>query len=182
MDLRSRSDLGQLAKGRAPSGAGTLGSVESGPPRLTIVRRRSSVESVGTSRGEGPEMAGVLVIDDEQDVLLLCRLNLPHAGFEVRVADSGERGLAEAIEYTPDAVVLDLMMPGMDGFEVLRRLRKDERTREVPVLVLTVKTAREDRLRCDALGVNTYLTKPFSPPDLARHLAALIEASASRER
>lgn len=126
-------------------------------------------------------MARVLVIDDEQDMLLLCRLNLPHAGLEVREADSGKRGLAEAIENTPDAVVLDLLMPGIDGFEVLRRLRDDERTREVPVVVLTAKTGREDRLRCDALGANVYLTKPFSPEDLAGHLTALIEASASSE-
>jgi CheY-like chemotaxis protein len=120
-------------------------------------------------------MGSVLVIDDEKDMLLLCRLNLGHAGMEVREAGSGAGGLASALEDTPDAVVLDLMMPEMDGYEVLRRLREDQRTCDVPVVIVTAKTGEADRRRCDELGADAFLTKPFVPDDLTQKLDALIE-------
>lgn len=122
-------------------------------------------------------MARVLVIDDEPDVLLLCRVNLQHAGHDVLEALDGERGLRQAMEGHPDAIVLDLMLPTLDGYGVLATLREDERTREIPVLVLTAKAQREDRVRCWEEGASEYMTKPFSPAALSSALAELIRMS-----
>ena len=122
-------------------------------------------------------MARVLVIDDEPDVLLLCRVNLQHVGHDVFEASDGERGLHLAVTELPDAVVLDLMLPLMDGYDVLSALRADERTKDVPVLVLTAKAQREDRVRCWEQGASEYMTKPFSPAALATTLAHLMTMS-----
>jgi DNA-binding response OmpR family regulator len=122
-------------------------------------------------------MSRVLVIDDEPDVLLLCRVNLQHAGHEVLEAPDGERGLAVALDETPDAVVLDLMLPGLDGYGVLTALREHTETRDIPVLVLTAKAQREDRVRCWEQGASEYMTKPFSPAALSSALEQLMEMS-----
>ncbi len=108
-------------------------------------------------------MTRVLVIDDEPDVLLLCRLNLEHAGHEVLQALGGQAGLRLAREQHPDAIVLDLMMPMMDGHAVLAALQEDERTRDVPVVVLTAKVRLEDRVRSWRDGASDFVTKPFRP-------------------
>ncbi len=120
-------------------------------------------------------MARILVVDDEPDVLLLCRVNLQHAGHEVLEASDGEQGLALAISHVPDAIVLDLMLPLMDGYGVLCHLLEDERTRDIPVLVLTAKAQREDRVRCWEEGASEYMTKPFSPAALSAALSQLIQ-------
>lgn len=122
-------------------------------------------------------MARVLVIDDEPDVLLLCRVNLQHAGHHVLEASDGERGVAIAVAETPDAIVLDLMLPAMDGYEVLAALQADDRTRAIPVLVLTAKAQREDRVRCWEEGASEYMTKPFSPAVLSSTLEQLLALS-----
>jgi len=109
-------------------------------------------------------MARVLVIDDEPDVLLLCRINLAHAGHEVLEALDGETGLKLARESQPDVIVLDLMMPAMDGYQILRALWDDESTRALPVIVLTAKAQVEDQIRSRQDGAVEFLTKPF-PPD-----------------
>lgn len=92
----------------------------------------------------------------------------------VSCAGSGHDGLQAAFDQTPDVVVLDGMMPQLDGFEVLRRLREDERTRDVPVVVLTAKTSQEDRDQCYALGADAFMTKPFDPDELMRKLDSLL--------
>jgi two-component system, OmpR family, phosphate regulon response regulator PhoB len=120
-------------------------------------------------------MSQILVIDDEPDVLLLCRVNLQHAGHLVLEASDGEQGLALATSDVPDAIVLDLMLPLMDGYGVLSHLLADERTRDIPVLVLTAKAQREDRVRCWEQGASEYMTKPFSPAALSAALTQLIE-------
>jgi DNA-binding response OmpR family regulator len=119
-------------------------------------------------------MAQILVVDDEPDVLLLCRVNLQHAGHDVIEASDGEQGLALALSEQPDAIVLDLMLPLMDGYGVLDRLQADERTRTTPVLVLTAKAQREDRVRCWEQGASEYMTKPFSPAALSAALTELL--------
>ncbi len=111
-------------------------------------------------------MRRVLVIDDEADVRLLYRVNLRHAGHEVLEAVDGEMGIELAFEHLPDALVLDLMLPNVDGFEVLRTLRADRRTRELPVLVLTANARLDDRRRCFELGADEVITKPFVPDAL----------------
>ena len=122
-------------------------------------------------------MARVLVIDDEPDVLLLCRVNLQHAGHDVLEAGDGEQGVALAVNELPDAIVLDLMLPAMDGYGVLAALKSDDRTREIPVMVLTAKAQREDRVRCWEEGASEYMTKPFSPTVLSSVLEQLLEMS-----
>lgn len=123
-------------------------------------------------------MARVLVIDDEPDVLLLCRVNLSHAGHEVLEAPDGARGVELARSEHPDAVILDLMMPGLDGVDVLGMLADDETTRDIPVMMLSAKTQRADRERCREAGAIVYVTKPFSPLELA----ALVETLARLTR
>ena len=130
-------------------------------------------------------MGRVLVIDDEPDVLLLCRVNLQHAGHEVFEAEDGEHGIADAVTHRPDAIVLDLMLPNQDGYQVLRELRADERTRDVPVLVLTAKVQMEDHRRSLELGADAFLTKPFSPEvlcDAVKEVLALGEEERNARR
>jgi DNA-binding response OmpR family regulator len=123
-------------------------------------------------------MGRVLVIDDEPDVLLLCRVNLEHAGHQVLEALDGEHGLADAIAERPDAVVLDLMLPTVDGYDVLQSLRRDERTNDVPVVVLTARAQIEDKRRCLMLGADEFVTKPFLPETLAEALDRVLTLDA----
>jgi CheY-like chemotaxis protein len=108
----------------------------------------------------------VLVVDDEPDVLLLCRLNLEQRGHEVLEAPNGQAAIELARQHAPDVVILDLMLPGIDGYQVLETLRADPKTADVRVLVLTAKSLRADRERSHDLGAAAFLTKPFLPDDL----------------
>ncbi|MEO8477001.1 MAG: response regulator [Actinomycetota bacterium] len=119
-------------------------------------------------------MPRVLVIDDEPDVLMLCRVNLRHEGHEVLEALDGETGVALAVENPPDAVVLDLLLPAMDGFEVLTRLRGTEMTTDVPIVVLTAKAQIEDQRLAFESGADVFLSKPFVPEELAQIVGALL--------
>ena len=127
----------------------------------------------------------VLVIDDEPDVLMLCRVNLELAGHEVVEASNGEDGLELALAQRPDAVVLDVMLPKLDGISVLETLAGNEQTRDVPVILLTAKTQLKDRRAAWRAGCTEYLTKPFSPVDLvkvAEHAAGMSAAERSDRR
>jgi CheY-like chemotaxis protein len=119
-------------------------------------------------------MGRVLVVDDEPDVLLLCRLNLQQRGHELLEASEGGRGLELARERHPDVIVLDLMMPGMDGYQVLEALQRDDATSGIPVLVLTAKSLRADRERSHGLGAVAFLTKPFLPSELCEMVDSLV--------
>jgi CheY-like chemotaxis protein len=119
-------------------------------------------------------MARVLVIDDEPDVRWVVRLSLERAGHEVIMADDGLRGVAMAQRQHPDAIVLDLMMPVMDGYGVLDALAQDERTQQVPVLVLTAKALPEEQNRVTEAGAVRFMTKPFEPEDLTAALDGIL--------
>ena len=119
-------------------------------------------------------MARVLVVDDEPDVLLLCRLNLEQRGHEVLEAPNGDSALELARSGSPDLVVLDLMLPGIDGYQVLQALRAGEETSGVPVLVLTAKSLQADRERSRQLGASAFLTKPFLPDELCDLVDAVL--------
>jgi len=119
-------------------------------------------------------MDRVLIIDDEPDVLLLCRLNLQQHGREIFEASDGSRALELARELHPDLIVLDLMLPGMNGYEVLETLKRDAATSDIPVLVLTAKSLRADRERSHELGASGFLTKPFLPSELCEMVDSLI--------
>jgi DNA-binding response OmpR family regulator len=121
-------------------------------------------------------LARILVIDDEAPIRLLCRVNLEAAGMEVREAEDGVVGLAAAQEDRPDAILLDVMMPGMDGWQVLEGLLEDERTREIPIVFLTARAELRDQARGLELGGVDYVTKPFNPVDLAPLVEDLLES------
>jgi CheY-like chemotaxis protein len=121
-------------------------------------------------------MARVLVIDDEADVRWLLRLSLERIGHEVLLAEDGLRGVAMAQRQKPDVIVLDLMMPVMDGYGVLDALAKDDRTSHVPVLVLTAKAIPSEEERVTQAGARRFLEKPFDPNDLAGELERLLAA------
>ena len=120
-------------------------------------------------------MPRILVIDDEAPIRLLCRVNLEAAGMEVREAEDGVVGLAAARDERPDAILLDVMMPGMDGWQVLEGLLEDERTQEIPIVFLTARAELKDQARGLELGGVDYVTKPFNPVDLAPLVEDLLE-------
>ncbi len=105
----------------------------------------------------------ILIIEDEQDIIELVSHNLEREGFTVLAASSGETGLARARADAPDLVLLDLMLPGIDGLEVCRRLKAEENTRRIPVIMLTARDEDVDIVTGLELGAADYVTKPFSP-------------------
>jgi DNA-binding response OmpR family regulator len=119
----------------------------------------------------------VLVIEDEKEIRDLIRYNLERAGFRVAAVGDGEEGLKRLFASRPDAVVLDLMLPGRSGLEVLREVRAETSTRDLPVLVLTARAAEMDKLLGFEHGADDYLTKPFSPRELIARLQALLRRS-----
>jgi DNA-binding response OmpR family regulator len=116
--------------------------------------------------------ATVLVIDDEADLFEMVRYSLEREGFDVLGAPDGEAGFALAVERRPDVIVLDRMMPGPDGTEVCRRLRRERRTADVPVILLTARSGEEERVRGLDAGADDYVTKPFSPRELVARIRA----------
>jgi DNA-binding response OmpR family regulator len=129
-------------------------------------------------------MARVLVIDDEAPIRLLCRVNLEAAGIEVSEAEDGRAGLEVARANPPDVILLDVMMPGMDGWQVFTELLNDERTAAVPIVFLTARAELRDQARGLELGGVDYVTKPFNPLELApliEDLLARIERGEAEE-
>jgi CheY-like chemotaxis protein len=110
----------------------------------------------------------ILIIDDEDDIREVAAMSLETvAGWEVMVANSGAQGLTRAAMYKPDAILLDVMMPGMDGPTTFRELRKNPATAKIPVLFLTAKVQAADRARFSDLGIQAVLVKPFDPLTLS---------------
>jgi two-component system phosphate regulon response regulator PhoB len=116
----------------------------------------------------------ILVVDDEEDILELLDYNLSRHGYAVSRAASGEAALEEVRANPPHLVILDLMLPGMDGLEVCRILKKDERTAGVPVLMLTARGEEADIVTGLELGADDYVTKPFSPRVLLARVKAVL--------
>jgi DNA-binding response OmpR family regulator len=127
-------------------------------------------------------MAKVLVIDDEAPIRLLCRVNLEAEKMAVLEAEEGASGLELARTERPDVILLDVMMPGMDGWEVLQRLLDDEETSEIPIVFLTARAELRDRARGLDLGGVDYVTKPFNPIELAPLVRSVLERVARGER
>jgi CheY-like chemotaxis protein len=117
----------------------------------------------------------ILIIDDEDDIREVAALSLETvAGWEVVTASSGAQGLARAIEHQPEAILLDVMMPGMDGPTTFRELRKNPATARIPVLLLTAKVQSNDQRRFADLGVDAVLFKPFDPLTLSTQIAGVL--------
>jgi len=119
-------------------------------------------------------MSRVLVIDDETVVGTILRYAFEAEGHETVTADGGRAGIQIAHTEHPDAIVLDLMMPAVNGYDVLEVLRDEDDTREVPILVLTAVTTRREKERCLSEGADMVMTKPFDPQDVAKAVDALL--------
>lgn len=116
----------------------------------------------------------ILAVDDDPDILTLVRYNLEKEGFKVATAESGEEALEKTRKNKPDLLILDLMMPGVDGLEVCRILKSDSATRNIPVMMLTAKGEETDIVVGLELGADDYLAKPFSPKVLTARVRALL--------
>src|SRR5437016_7482396 len=121
--------------------------------------------------------ATVLVIDDEKDLLELVRYNLEKEHLDVITANDGQSGLEIGLKHKPDLVLLDLMMPGMNGLEVCKQLRSDARTSRVPIIMLTAKAAETDKIVGLEMGADDYITKPFSVRELLARVRAVLRRS-----
>ena len=124
-------------------------------------------------------MSRVLVIDDETVVGTILRYAFEVKGHETVVADGGRSGIDLARSEHPDAIVLDLMMPSINGYDVLGVLRDDEATKQVPILVLTAVTMLRERDRCLSEGADMFMTKPFDPRDVATAVDALLTSESA---
>ena len=116
----------------------------------------------------------ILIIDDDVDTLRLVGLMLQRQGYEIVAASNGSQGLAKALEEHPDLILLDVMMPDLDGYEVTRRLRKNPTTVAIPIMMFTAKTQLDDKVAGFEVGADDYLTKPTHPTELQSHVKALL--------
>ena len=123
---------------------------------------------------EEPAGESVLVVDDDPFIARLLEIELRAAGYEVRVAGDGVQALEAAQERCPDLVLADVMMPNMDGFELTRRLRMDERTTGAKVILLTARGMSADRLEGFAVGADDYVIKPFDTPELLARIGEVL--------
>ncbi len=124
------------------------------------------------------ESRRILVVEDDPKTSAAIEMYLRHAGYRTQLARSGPEGLARAREQTPDLLVLDLMLPGLDGIEVCRRLRAES---TLPIIMLTARSTEDDRLRGLDLGADDYLSKPFSPRELVARVRAVLRRVAAAE-
>ena len=118
----------------------------------------------------------ILVVDDERHIVRLVEVNLTRAGYEILTAYDGVEALEKVKADKPDMIVLDVMMPRMDGFEVLKRLQADAGTQDIPVIMLTAKAQDADIFRGWSSGVSSYLTKPFNPRELLTFVERIFQS------
>ena len=117
----------------------------------------------------------ILVVDDEPDAIELIRFNLKASGYEVLTAEDGEEALAKARKFSPDMILLDVMLPEIDGLEVCKILRRDPATASLPIIMLTAKASEIDRVLGLEFGADDYVTKPFSPRELMLRVRNLLK-------
>ena len=122
-------------------------------------------------------MNKILVVEDEPDILEMVRYNLDQAGLDVETAEDAERALQSVQEILPDLIILDLMLPGIDGLDMCRQLKQDARTRHIPILMLTARKEEVDRIVGLELGADDYVVKPFSPRELVLRAQAILRRS-----
>ena len=122
----------------------------------------------------------ILVVDDELDLVSVLRMGLEIQGFEVIEAMDGEEGLRRAREEHPDLLVLDLMLPKMDGYKVCRALKFDERFRNVPIIILSARSGEQDRRLALDMGADLFVTKPYDMADLVAKIRQQLEGAARR--
>jgi two-component system alkaline phosphatase synthesis response regulator PhoP len=137
----------------------------------------SVVEEIGERHYRGHGMSKVLVVDDDPGIVKLVRAYLEQAGFAVLTANDGKRAMQIARNDKPDLVILDLMLPEMDGWDVCRALRKES---DVPIIMLTARVEESDKLIGLELGADDYVTKPFSPRELVARVRSVLRRAESR--
>jgi two-component system, OmpR family, alkaline phosphatase synthesis response regulator PhoP len=126
-------------------------------------------------------MPKILAVDDQVHIVRLIQVNLERNGYQVVTAFDGEQALEKVKTENPDLIVCDVMMPRKDGFEVLRELKADPSTRDIPVIMLTAKAQDADVLRGWASGVDCYLTKPFNPQELLAFVKRVLESASGKD-
>ena len=119
--------------------------------------------------------ACALVVDDDKLLLRLVQLNLDKMGIEVLMAEDGQEAIRQATEERPDVILLDIMMPQMDGYEVMRRLKSEKKTRDIPIVMLTAKSNPGDRQRSQEMGAVAYITKPFRLEELRGTVRTIVD-------
>ena len=119
----------------------------------------------------------ILVVDDEERIVRFIRLNLEQDGFQVEEAFNGKQAMESLRKTLPDLILLDVMLPDLDGFEVLRMVRENH---DLPIIMLTAKTEEDDRVRGLELGADDYVTKPFSPRELVSRVRAVLRRTDSQ--
>jgi len=124
----------------------------------------------------------ILVVDDEPEAVELLEFNLKQAGYAVTTAEDGAEALKKARTQSPDLIVLDVMLPEMDGFEICKALRLDSATRRMPILMLTAKAGEIDRVLGLELGADDYLTKPYSPRELLLRIKKILARGQAEEK
>ncbi|HQN04464.1 MAG TPA: response regulator [Anaerolineaceae bacterium] len=122
----------------------------------------------------------ILIVDDDFETLRMIGLMLQHQGYEIIAANSGEQALALANAEQPDLIILDIMMPGMDGYVVARQLRASPQTEDIPIMMFTAKTQVDDKIAGYNAGADDYLTKPVHPAELIAHIKALLSRTTHR--
>lgn len=126
-------------------------------------------------------MENILIVEDEKDIAEMLAFNLRRDSYFVKVAYSGEDALVEVSKFIPDLVILDLMLPGMDGLEICRRLKSDKRFTTIPILMVTARSEDEDVVLGLETGADDYITKPFSPKVLLARVRAMLRRSKTRQ-
>jgi DNA-binding response OmpR family regulator len=121
--------------------------------------------------------ARVLVVDDEPDLIHILEFGLKAAGYQVDVAADGQEGLKKARETRPDIILLDLMLPKLDGYKVCRLLKFDERYRQIPIIIVSARTQEGDQALAKEMGANRFITKPYEFGEILAHIEALLKAS-----
>jgi DNA-binding response OmpR family regulator len=122
----------------------------------------------------------ILIVDDEPDLLTVLRFGLEAAGFEVLQASDGEQALALARQHLPDLMILDLMLPRMDGYKVCRALKFDERYRALPILILSARSGEQDRRLAFDMGADAFMSKPYDMTALVKLIRARLRAPSQR--
>lgn len=120
-------------------------------------------------------MEDILIVEDEIDIAQLISFNLERAGYSVEIAHDGREGLKKILRDQPDLVILDLMLPEVSGYQVIKEMQRDTRSHSIPVLMLTAKSQIDDRIRGLEMGADDYLTKPFSPKELVLRAQAILK-------
>jgi len=118
----------------------------------------------------------VLVVDDEADLVRILQFGLEAIGYQVETASDGQEGLKKARELKPDIILLDLMLPKLDGYKVCRLLKFDERYKNIPIIILSARTQEGDQLLAMEMGANRFVTKPYDFAEVLSHIETLLKS------